>query len=864
MEPSLQKVLDTPVMEQYRTCKEQYPDAILFFRLGDFYEMFFDDAVVASEILGLTLTSRHKEAGVPMAGIPYHSAENYIRKLLDAGRKVALCEQMEKPDKKKKMIAREIVRVFTPGTVVEETALDEGRANYLLGVACPGNTAGLVWCDVSCGEVYFATVPREQVADTVRAIAPAETIGDGPVGETPIQPVDRDDLNDWVPSAQAADYLDHLAPELHDIAVLSDAFRAVIWYLDRLYFGRFPPLRSPLPGRSAAHAALDTNTIANLEIERTLIGGNRQGSLLWAVDRTATVMGRRLLHRLLLQPLRDRAEIARRLDTVERFFSDDALRHRVREKLKEIKDIERTLARILVKRGGPRDIVALCRSLSAATDLRDLVRSAAAELPSLAPLAADAAFDRAIATRWERTFLSDAPLNWRDGGFVDPAHAPEVTRLHRIVHDSKGLLLELEEREKQATGIATLKLGYTKVFGYYLEITKRFAEKTPPHYIRKQTTVNGERYITPELKELEETILTAREKLTEQELAILERTVDDIASQERAIQATALFVAWCDHFSACAEVARERRWERPVMTDEEGIAIVEGRHPVVEQILGPGRYVPATLSVGDADGRLNIITGPNMGGKSTLMRTVALVTLLAQTGSFVPAREARIGVVDALFTRVGASDNLSRGESTFLVEMKETAFILRNATARSLIILDEIGRGTGTYDGISLARAIAEHLVRRVGATVLFATHYHLLTELADHLPGVRNYHMTVREHRGGLQFLYQLAAGGSSRSFGVEVARLAGMPAEVVRDAEKGLRDLERTDRELRLTQGGSMQLDIFALHSEMARQSSGHECLQKIRDLVSSNHPDRMSPKEALTLYYELFTILHSEDLS
>lgn len=859
MEASRPAAFDTPVMEQYRSCKREYPDAILFFRLGDFYEMFFEDAVTASEILGLTLTSRNKEAGIPMAGVPFHSAEGYIRKLLDAGKKVALCEQMEKADKKKKMIARQIVRVFTPGTVVEETTLDETRQNYLLAAVKGHGQTALVWSDVSCGDVYYAAVETSRLTDMVRTIAPAEIIVPAEIPELTAQTADADDLRDWVPSAQAADYLVRLPDEARDDRRLSDAFRLLIWYLDRLYFGKFPPLRDPLPGRSDAHALLDTNTIANLEIERTLIGGNRQGSLLWAIDRTATVMGRRLLRTVALLPLRDRVEIQTRLDTVECLFADDSLRRTVRERLKEIKDIERTLSRILVKRGGPRDIVGLCRSIAAALSLREMLLPHRDRLPALAPYMAGYILPGDIIDRWDKTFIEDAPLNWRDGGFVDPAHAPEITRLHRIVHDSKGMLLELEEREKQATGITSLKLGYTKVFGYYLDVTKRFADKVPPHYIRKQTTVNGERYFTPELKELEETILTARERLTEQELAILETTVREIATHETAVQALARFVAWCDHFAALADLAREKGWERPLITDEEGIEITDGRHPVVEQILGPGRYVPATIVIGNDSGRLNIITGPNMGGKSTLMRKVALITLLAQIGAFVPAKKARIGIVDAIFTRVGASDNLSRGESTFLVEMKETAFILRNATKRSLVVLDEIGRGTGTYDGISIARAIAEHLIKRIGATVLFATHYHILTELADEFPGVTNYHMTVKEYRDTLQFLYQLAEGGSSRSFGVEVAKMAGMPGEVVRSAEGTLRELERADRTMRLAKGGSMQLDIFALHAEMAKgDPRENEILQKARDIISSHHPDRLSPKEALELYYELFTLL------
>ncbi len=858
-EQALQKALDTPVMEQYRACKEQYPDAILLFRLGDFYEMFFDDAVTAAEILGLTLTSRHKEAGIPMAGVPYHSVDGYIRKLLDAGKKVALCEQMEKADKKKKMIAREVVRIFTPGTIVEEEALDESRPNYLLAVAVRNDTVALTWCDVSCGDLFYAIVERSRLSDTVRSIAPAEVIASSEIPEFSAHLVAPEECLPL--SAPAALYLGRIVPITDQDPVLAEAIHLIVGYVDRLYFGKFPPLRDPQPGRDTRYALLDSNTVMNLEIEQTLLGGERVGSLLWAIDRTTTVMGKRLLRTIVLSPLRDHAEIVRRLNTVERFFENSFLRRTTRETLRAVKDIERTLARLLVKRGGPREVISLCSSLEAVIELLKILRESGERLPVLEPLIDFCTLSPDAIRQWHETFIEEPPLNWREGGFVRPIHSEETARLDRLVHDSKGLLLELEERERKASGIPTLKLGYTKVFGYYLEVSKRFADKVPSHYIRKQTTVNGERYFTTELKELEETILTARERLVEEELRILEETVNAIARHEKEIQAAARFAAWCDLCAAFAELAATSGWERPLVTEEEGIEITEGRHPVVEQILGPGRYVPASLSIGGPNARMSIITGPNMGGKSTLMRAVALITLLAQSGSFVPAKRARIGIVDAIFTRVGASDNLARGQSTFLVEMQETAFILRNATARSLIILDEIGRGTGTYDGISLARAIAEYLVRRIGAIVLFATHYHILTELADELPSVKNYHMTAREYRGGIQFLYQLAEGGSNRSFGVEVARLAGLPPEVVREAEKTLRELERADRQIRLERGGSMQMDLFSLSASTTSSHGTPAWADEVRELIMAKDPDHLTPKEALDLFYTLRSTIHNE---
>lgn len=852
--------LETPMMEQYLAFKKEAKDAILFFRLGDFYEMFFKDAVEASEILGITLTTRHKDADIPLAGIPYHSAPYYIKKLLDAGRKVAICEQMEKPDKKKKTVERKIVRVLTPGTVVEETSLEDDTSNYLLSAVCERREAGIVWVDVSCGDLYFSRMETDKALDAIKRISPKEIILHDPIeGVETAGTIDPADYEMWVPSANAAEYIGKYEQNFSHSRSLEKAFMTILYYLDRLYFGSFPPLRAPSPWNTSDSTGLDYNTVANLEIERTLIGGARQGSFLWAFDRTLTSIGKRHIKNLIKLPLRSVAAINTRLNAVECFIEHPDILDKIRSRLKNIKDIERTLSKILVKRGGPREIIYLAASLLEALEIKELLSKLPHEVSffsDLEELKEPLKIDEPGLKKWVSLFIEEPPLNYRDGGFINPDYSPEIKELFRIITNSKELLLELEEKERTATGITTLKVGFTRVFGYYFEVTKRFADKVPPHYIRKQTTANSERFFTAGLKELEEKILNAREIMTDKELIILELAVKDVEAVEAEIQKISRIVAWADALTAFAALAKEQNYTRPVVTDGDGIEIEDGRHPVVEMMLGRGKYVPTTINIGNPDSRLSIITGPNMGGKSTVMREVALITLMAQIGSFVPARMAKIGIVDAIFTRVGASDNLAKGESTFLVEMKETAYILKNATKKSLVILDEIGRGTGTFDGISLARAIAEYLIEKNGSTVLFATHYHMLTELAEDYSCVRNFHMTVKEYKEHIQFLYQLCEGGSSRSFGVEVARLAQMPAEVVKKAEKTLRQMEKLDRQMRFEQGGSMQLDIFSLQSQAAHAQEPQENkeLNELKNILAGRRPDEITPKEALDLYYSI----------
>ena len=850
--------LNTPVMKQYFAFKKQAKDAILFFRLGDFYEMFFDDAVKASEILGITLTSRHKDADIPLAGIPWHSADQYIKKLLDAGQKVAVCEQVEKADPKKKMVKRALVRILTLGTVVEESSLTESESNWLMAVSFSGKSAALVWVDVSCGDIFFIETPADRAEDYVSRVAPRELIGYESEFADSVA-VDADEFDLWMPSVESATYL-----ELHESVTMNSenvkkAFHLILFYLDSLYFGKIPPLRVPRLYADEEIASIDSNTIANLEIYKTLIGGNYEGSLLWAIDKTVTPMGKRLLKSVIKQPLSNRDKIERRLNAVSFLVDNPALSNEFEVLLKGVRDIERTLSRIKVKRGGPREVLALAVSLIEALNLLVVVeKKAPAVFPSvLRP--ADLP-DIAVFQWWKDLFVAVPPALFRDGGFINPSADEAVARLDHLINNSRDVLVAMEERERAATGIATLKIGFNRVFGYYIEASKRFSDKIPEHYTRKQTTTNSERYFTEELKEVEEEILTAREKLVEIEFQILSDVVGEIEKTEKAISELAHSIAWCDLFVSFAALARDENLTRPATSYTQSFSIVDGRHPVAEKMLPRGGYVPATIVMGERDSRLNIITGPNMGGKSTMMRMVAIVTLMAQCGSFVPAKSAEIGIVDAIFTRVGASDNLAKGESTFLVEMKESAAILAYATENSLIILDEIGRGTGTYDGISLAWAIAEYIVKTVKATTLFATHYHVLTELVDEFPVVKNFHMGAREFGGKIQFTYQLKEGGSNRSFGIEVAKLAHMPDSVIKKAAKMLLQFEESDRKMRAQYTQSPQTNIFSLIAE-PEEAVPYEYEDVIEQLRAVKL-DEMTPRDVQDFMYKIVDKLNKED--
>ena len=856
---AIEKAMETPAMRQYLEIKKQYGDAILFFRMGDFYEMFFDDAVEASEILGITLTSRHKDADIPLAGVPWHAADFYIKKLLEAGKKVAVCEQNESLDNSKRTFDRSVVRIMTPGTVVEEDSIPENRNNWLMSVFFKKKEAYLCWVDVSCGNVFYTVSTDASAVDTINLVAPRETVVSEVSSFVQGEVIDKEKLGEWIPSTLAAEYLETLCGCTFDKNT-EYSLKQLLFYLDSLYFGNFPPLREPVEWKNGDTASLDYNTVSNLELEKTLIGGERTGSLLWAIDRTQTPMGKRLLSEVIKNPLKNREKILLRQNCVASLAEEGVFLREIRENLGNIKDFERTLSRILVKKGGPREISALASSLVFALKIRTFIKGMSERMPFFAEDPELSLTNERILS-WRDRFLEDSPLIYKDGGFISPGFSQEVAELSDLIHNSRSHIVALETRERENTGIPSLKVGFNKVFGYFFEISKRFEKQVPDYFIRKQTTVSAERYFTAELKELEEKISSAKERLTELEMKILSDTVSEIASFKDDIQTVARFIAWLDLFSGFAKLAAEKNYCRPEVSEKEGIEIVDGRHPVVEACLKDARYVPASVSIGNDFRRFCLITGPNMGGKSTLMRMTALIVLLAQCGSFVPAESAKIGIVDAIFTRVGASDNLSKGESTFLVEMKETASILNSATEKSLIILDEIGRGTGTYDGISLARAIAEYIITKINATTLFATHYHILTELAEDFDQVANFHMTVREYAGKMKFLYQMEEGGSSRSFGVEVAKLTDMPKEVIKNAEKILKNMEVFDRRMRFENGSSLQTDIFSMADEQ-KQNAVPDYLVEIEKVLRRVDPEKINPREAMNVVFQLFDIIKESD--
>ncbi|BDG07647.1 DNA mismatch repair protein MutS [Anaeromyxobacter paludicola] len=801
----------TPMMRQYLEMKSRYPDALLFFRLGDFYELFLDDARQAAETLQITLTSRSKgDDKIPMCGVPYHAARGYVARLLEAGFKVAICDQVEEPGKSA-LVKREVTRVVTPGMVLDDQVLDPREASFLGAVAlAEGGGGGIALLDAStgalgCGEAGTdARLVDELRRAGVRELLLARGAARTPRGEALARAVgapvsERDDADFERASEKLCRHLrvagldgfgvGDLGPGLAAAAAaltyLQDTQRAAPIHVDRL---------SRLPVEDVL--VLDESTRQNLEIERTQLGGKRKGSLLGLLDRSATPLGGRRLAEWLRYPLRDVPAIEARLDAVGELFGSTLLRDDLAERLRPVGDLERLLSRLALRQGNARDLRALAVGLGALPPLADALEGAAA-----ARLRAAGAALRGLeelAALLGAAVADEPPPTLKEGGMIRRGYDAELDRIATIAEDGKGYIARLEQEERARTGIGSLKVRYNRVFGYYIEVTKANLHLVPPDYQRRQTTVGGERFITPALKEFEEQVLTAEERRFALEEQLFERLREAVVSRAGALRNAASAVADADALLSLARVAAERGYARPVVDDSEVLEIEDGRHPVVEAMLpaDSGGFVPNDLALGssaaDGAGQLLVITGPNMAGKSTVMRQAALIALLAQVGSFVPARRARVGLVDRIFTRVGASDDLARGRSTFMVEMTETAAILHNATRRSLVVLDEIGRGTSTFDGLSIAWAVAEHLHDETGCRTLFATHYHELTDLARERPRVKNLTVAVREVGDRVVFLRKLVQGGASRSYGIEVAKLAGLPAEVLARAREILRNLE------------------------------------------------------------------------
>ena len=858
----------TPMMRQYMEIKEQNKDSILFFRLGDFYEMFGDDARKASRELDLTLTTRDKdknksfEEKIPMCGIPYHASDAYIARLIAKGYKVAICEQTEDPAAAKGLVERDIVRIVTPGTVIDSACLEEGRSNFCAGIYLDGDYAGFSVCDISTGQTHvtaFSGPDREaHLQNELGRFAPAEAVlNPGAAGDTALRALLEDKLRCHVerlpagrfqlPAAekrirqQFGDDAAQRLPRDNPAAMLAlgalldylhDTQKTDLEHVDRLDYYR-----------QGQFMELDLTARRNLELTETLRGKEKKGSLLWVLDKTRTAMGARLLRSWLERPLLSVSAIARRNDAVAALVKHTVQREELILALTGIGDMERLMGRIVYGSAGGRDMVSLKNAMDHLPTIRQQL--AAFEGGHLRELGARLDPLEDLAEVIGKTLQDDPPFSVREGEFIRDGFDPEVDRLRGILHGGKGIIASMEAAEKEKTGIRTLKIGYNKVFGYYIEVSNSFKELVPETYIRKQTLVNGERYITQELKDLEHDILSASDRDAALEYELFTRLRQTLCDAVTRVQGAAAAVAELDCLCSLAAVAVKNNYCCPVVDESGVIEIHDGRHPVVECMRPDAMFVPNDTYMGEKENRAAIITGPNMAGKSTYMRQVALMVLMAQIGSFVPAKAARIGIVDRIFTRIGASDDLSAGQSTFMVEMTEVSDILRCATSRSLLILDEIGRGTSTFDGMSIARAVLEYCAdpKKLGAKTLFATHYHELTAMEGTLPGVKNYNIAVKTRGEDIIFLRKIIPGGADRSYGIEVARLAGLPSTVVNRAKKILRQLEEeAGRPAPAVQAQEDQVSLTAL-------SEG-----EVIDQLRRTQVDTLSPLEALNLMYEL----------
>ena len=805
----------TPMMKQYLEIKKNNPDSILFFRLGDFYEMFADDARLASRELDLTLTSRdhgkHQkpaEEQIPMCGIPYHASEAYIARLIGKGYKVAICEQMEDPALAKGLVERDITRIVTPGTVTESCMLDENKNNYMGCVYGEGGKFGLAFCDVSTG-AFFATVcaDAQNVASELGRFSPSEVMRYGTgVDCEPIEDALFRRLNCCVDEGKSELFHLEKSEELLEThfqqnlaqlglagmpaaVIASGALLQTLLTLQKNDLAHIRQLQYYTTGK---FMELDLDARRNLELTETMRSKEKKGTLLWVLDKTHTAMGGRLLRSWLEKPLLDPVEITRRHAAVEDLVDNVILRGELEEALREVTDLERVMTRIVTGTVNCRDLLGLARGFRALPEVKRQLQGCGAPLLQRLEQAIDPLAD--CADLIESTIVDDPPLTVREGGIIRKGADAEADRLRDIMEGGSGTIAAIEASEREKTGIRTLKVGFNRVFGYYIEVSKSFMDQVPETYIRKQTLANCERYITQELKELENQVLTAKDRLTALEYQIFTRLREHLAQQAARVQLTAQAVAAADVLCSLAAVAVQRGYCRPEITLGREISITDGRHPVVEAVLKDTLFVPNDTNLGSEDNQVAIITGPNMAGKSTYMRQVALIVLMAQMGSFVPARAAKIGLVDRVFTRIGASDDLASGQSTFMVEMAEVATILKYATSRSLLILDEIGRGTSTYDGMAIARAVLEYAAnqKRLGAKTLFATHYHELSTMEEKLPNVKNYNIAVKKRGEQMIFLRKIVPGAADDSYGIEVAKLAGIPNVVITRAREILAELE------------------------------------------------------------------------
>lgn len=804
----------TPMMQHYLKTHEEYKDCILFYRLGDFYEMFFDDAKVVSKELELTLTGKScgAEERAPMCGIPYHAAETYLTRLVKKGYKVAICEQVEDPKLAKGMVKREVTRVVTPGTTLNAQALDETKNNYIMCIAYIGDHYGISSADITTGDYYVTEVDSERkLLDEVNKYQPTEIICNEAFY---ISGIDIDDMKNrmgivvysldaWYFSDETAQMtlkdhfkvrdLEGLGLADYDSGVI--AAGALLKYLYETQKTTLSNLVAIHPYTTGKFMIIDSSTRRNLELVETLREKQKRGSLLWVLDKTRTAMGARTLRSFVEQPLIERAEIEERYDAIDEFNTNAITREEIREYLNPVYDLERLITRVTYQTANPRDLIAFRNSIHMLPPIKTLMSDF--QSPLLKRLYEQLDTLDELYELIERSIAEEPPLTLHDGGILKEGYNEEVDRLRKAKTDGKSWLADLEAKEREKTGIKNLKIKYNKVFGYYLEVTNSFKDLVPDYFTRKQTLANAERFITPELKELEDVILGAEDKLIVLEYELFREVRQKVADEVVRIQKTAKAVAQIDVFASLATVAEQNNYCRPKLNEKGLIDIKDGRHPVVERMIQNEMFVANDTYLDNGNNRVSIITGPNMAGKSTYMRQSALIVLMAQIGSFVPAKSAKIGIVDRIFTRVGASDDLASGQSTFMVEMSEVANILRNATSNSLLILDEIGRGTSTFDGLSIAWAVVEHISnpRLLGAKTLFATHYHELTELEGKLNSVNNYCIAVKEKGDDIVFLRKIVKGGADKSYGIQVAKLAGVPDNVIERAKEIVEELSNND---------------------------------------------------------------------
>lgn len=876
----------TPMMQQYMDIKNQYKDCILFYRLGDFYEMFFEDATTCAKELEITLTGKNcgLEERAPMCGVPYHSSEGYLSKLISKGYKVAICEQVEDPKTAKGLVKRDVIRIVTPGTNLNTQSLDETKNNYLMCVIYTTNAYGVSIIDVTTGDFYVTEVDSDKkLLDEINKFCPSEIICNESFYVSGLDLEDlRSRLGIVVSSMESWYYdetscihllqkhfhtstLDGLGMKDYSIGVI--AAGAVLQYLYDTQKTSLDHISHIVPYSTSKFMILDSSTRRNLELVETLREKQKRGSLLWVLDKTKTAMGARLLRSYIEQPLIDIEEINERLNAVEEFNENVITREEIREYLNPIYDLERLISKVVYKTANPRDLIAFSNSLAMLPPIKTMLEEMQSTLMQKIYHNMDPLTE--LTELIQSSIAEEPPISVREGNIIKDGFHEEIDKLRKAKTEGKTWIAQLEEKEREQTGIKNLKVKYNKVFGYYLEVTNSYKELVPETWTRKQTLANAERYITPELKELEDMILGAEDKLYALEYDLFCNVRDQIAAEITRIQQTAKAIAVIDVFASFAVVAEQQHFVKPSINSKGIINIKEGRHPVVEKMMNNDLFVANDTYLDNKNNRVSIITGPNMAGKSTYMRQTALIVLMAQIGCYVPAKEASIGIVDRIFTRVGASDDLASGQSTFMVEMTEVANILRNATSNSLLILDEIGRGTSTFDGLSIAWAVVEHIsnTKLIGAKTLFATHYHELTELEGRLDGVNNYCIAVKEQGDDIVFLRKIIKGGADKSYGIQVAKLAGVPDSVLRRAKEIVNEL--SDHDITSKAKGLMdsknqkdaeenvQLSFFDLSGDTEKEKPKGKSRKKameLMDKIAGLDLSRMTPIDALNALYSL----------